>query len=83
MTLIVSIVLGLPDLTVALSKLGGPSAINDALLSGSVHFSLQGVPSLALLWDRTKGGIGGGWYWRLPGGREGSTTPEGSEDSPL
>ncbi len=49
---------GLPDLTVAWSKLGGPSAINDALLSGSVHFSLQGVPSLALLWDRTKGGIG-------------------------
>ena len=49
---------GLPDLKVEWSKLGGPSAINDALLSGSVHFSLQGVPSLALLWDRTKGGIG-------------------------
>lgn len=49
---------GLPDLKVQWSKLGGPSAINDAVLSGSVHFSLQGVPSLALLWDRTKGGIG-------------------------
>ena len=49
---------GLPDLKVQWSKLGGPSAINDALLSGSVHFTLQGVPSLALLWDRTKGGIG-------------------------
>ena len=49
---------GLPDLKVQWSKLGGPSAINDAILSGSVHFSLQGVPSLALLWDRTKGGIG-------------------------
>ena len=49
---------GFPDLKVQWSKLGGPSAINDALLSGSVHFSLQGVPSLALLWDRTRGGIG-------------------------
>ncbi len=49
---------GLPDLKVQWSKLGGPSAINDAVLSGSVHFSLQGVPSAALLWDRTKGAIG-------------------------
>ena len=37
---------------------------------------------------RKKGGMGEGWYWRLPGGREialpgeDSTTPEGSEDSP-
>ena len=30
---------------------------------------------------RKKGGMGEGWYWRLPGGREDSTTPEGSEDS--
>lgn len=49
---------GIADLRVQWSKLGGPSAINDAILSGSVHFSLQGVPSMALLWDRTKGGIG-------------------------
>ena len=32
---------------------------------------------------RKKGGMGEGWYWRLPGGREDSTTPEGSEDSPF
>ena len=37
---------------------------------------------------RTKGGMGGGWYWRLPGGNdmalpdEDSKSPEGSEDSP-
>ncbi len=37
---------------------------------------------------RTKGGMGGGWYWRLPGGSdmelpgEDSKSPEGSEDSP-
>ena len=36
---------------------------------------------------RTKGGMGGGWYWRLPGGCdialpvEDSKSPEGSEDS--
>ena len=32
---------------------------------------------------RKKGGMGEGWYWRLPGGREDSATPEGSEDSPF
>ena len=37
---------------------------------------------------RTKGGMGRGWYWRLPGGSnpslpsEDSKSPEGSEDSP-
>lgn len=36
---------------------------------------------------RKKGGMGGGWYWRLPGGSDialpsdGSTSTEGSEDS--
>lgn len=38
--------------------------------------------------DRTKGGMSGGWYWRLPGGcdpalpTEDSKSPEGSKDSP-
>ena len=32
---------------------------------------------------RKKGGMGEGWYWRLPAGREDSTTPEGFEDSPF
>lgn len=37
---------------------------------------------------RKKGGMGGGWYWRLPGGSdmalpdEDSKAPDGSEDSP-
>ena len=37
---------------------------------------------------RKKGGMGGGWYWRLPGGSdmalpgEDSISLEGSEDSP-
>jgi NitT/TauT family transport system substrate-binding protein len=49
---------GLGDVKVAWVKLGGPAAINDAMISGSLHFACQGVPSLAVIWDRTKGGIG-------------------------
>ncbi len=49
---------GLSDVMVTWAKLGGPAAINDALLSGNLHFACQGVPSLAVIWDRTKSGIG-------------------------
>jgi NitT/TauT family transport system substrate-binding protein len=49
---------GMGDVRVKWSTLGGPAALVDALLSGNVHFAAQGVPSLALLWDRTKGGLG-------------------------
>jgi hypothetical protein len=27
------------------------------MLSGNVHFACQGVPSLAVVWDRTRSGI--------------------------
>jgi NitT/TauT family transport system substrate-binding protein len=49
---------GLPATRVSWIKLAGPAALTDAMLSGSTHFSAQGIPSLALLWDRTKSGIG-------------------------
>lgn len=49
---------GMGDVKVGWAKLGGPAAINDAMLSGNVHFACQGVPSLAVIWDRTRGGIG-------------------------
>jgi NitT/TauT family transport system substrate-binding protein len=49
---------GMSDVKVTWAKLGGPAAMNDAMLSGSLHFACQGVPSLAVIWDRTKGGIG-------------------------
>src|ERR1700737_3980291 len=39
-------------------KSPGPSAIIDSFLAGAVHFSGQGVPSTALIWDRTRNGIG-------------------------
>lgn len=49
---------GMNDVSVKWAKLGGPAVLNDALLSSSVHFACQGVPSMAVIWDRTRGGIG-------------------------
>jgi NitT/TauT family transport system substrate-binding protein len=48
---------GLAGTTVTWAKLAGPSAIIDSFLAGAVHFSGQGVPSTALIWDRTRNGI--------------------------
>ena len=50
---------GLPDVKGAFLKMSGPSVMVDAMLSGSLHFAAQGPPSLALLWDRTKGNVKG------------------------
>jgi NitT/TauT family transport system substrate-binding protein len=49
---------GLSTTTVGWTRLAGPSAIIDSFLAGAVHFSGQGVPSTALVWDRTRNGIG-------------------------
>ena len=49
---------GIGDVKVNWAKLAGPSVMVDAILSGNLHFSAQGVPSLALMWDRTKGSVG-------------------------
>ncbi|MDX2158234.1 MAG: ABC transporter substrate-binding protein [Hyphomicrobiaceae bacterium] len=49
---------GMSDVKVKWAKLGGPAAINDATLAGSLHFACQGIPSLAVIADRTKGNIG-------------------------
>lgn len=48
---------GLPDVKGLYLKMSGPAVMVDALLSGSLHFAAQGPPSLALLWDRTKGQV--------------------------
>lgn len=37
------------------ANVGGPSVMNDALLSGSADFISAGPPSFLILWDRTKG----------------------------
>lgn len=49
---------GIGDLKVNWAKMAGPSVMVDAIISGNLHFSAQGVPSLALMWDRTKGNVG-------------------------
>src|SRR2546429_2951195 len=47
--------LGLAKLEVKWAKLGAVSAINDALLAGELDFAAGGVPSLVLLWSKTRG----------------------------
>ncbi len=49
---------GMKDVKVTWAKLGGPAALNDAMISGSLHFATQGVPSMAVIWDRTRTNIG-------------------------
>jgi NitT/TauT family transport system substrate-binding protein len=44
---------GLPDLTVRWMDLGGPAAMNDALLSSSADFISAGPPAFLTLWDKT------------------------------
>ena len=48
---------GLGDVTVEWSTFRSSDVMNDALLSGSVHFVSLGVPGLMTIWDRTKGSI--------------------------
>jgi NitT/TauT family transport system substrate-binding protein len=44
---------GVADLHVRWIDIGGPSVMNDALLSGSVDFIAAGPPAFLTLWDRT------------------------------
>jgi NitT/TauT family transport system substrate-binding protein len=50
---------GLAGLKVSWAKVAGPSAMNDGLISGALHFAAQGAPSLITLWDKTRGQIKG------------------------
>lgn len=45
---------GLQNVHVNWIDLGGPSAMNEALLSGSVDFIAAGPPAFLILWDRTR-----------------------------
>jgi NitT/TauT family transport system substrate-binding protein len=47
--------LGIANLEVKWAKFGAVSAINDALLAGELDFAAGGVPSLVLLWSKTRG----------------------------
>jgi NitT/TauT family transport system substrate-binding protein len=50
---------GLAGMKVSWAKVAGPSAMNDGLISGALHFAAQGAPSLITLWDKTHGQIKG------------------------
>lgn len=50
---------GLSGLKAVWVKLAGPSAMNDGLISGAIHFAAQGAPSMITLWDKTRGQIKG------------------------
>jgi NitT/TauT family transport system substrate-binding protein len=49
---------GITDLTVRWVDLGGPSVVNDALLSGAADYAAAGPPAMLTLWDRTRESIG-------------------------
>jgi ABC-type nitrate/sulfonate/bicarbonate transport system substrate-binding protein len=47
--------LGIPNAKVSWFKFNGPTAVNEALISGNVDIGSGGVPGLLTLWARTKG----------------------------
>ena len=47
--------LGIPNAKVSWYKFNGPTAVNEALISGNVDIGSGGVPGLLTLWARTKG----------------------------
>jgi len=47
--------LGIPDAKVSWFKFNGPTAVNEALISGNIDVGSGGVPGLLTLWARTKG----------------------------
>lgn len=48
---------GLDDLQVRWIDLGGPSVVNDALLSGATDYAAAGPPAFLTLWDRTRDSV--------------------------
>lgn len=46
---------GLDKLKVSWISFGGPSVVNDALLSGASHFAPAGPPAFLTMWGRTRG----------------------------
>jgi NitT/TauT family transport system substrate-binding protein len=45
------------ELAVNWANLGGPAAMNDALISGTAHFISAGPPAFITLWDKTRRNI--------------------------
>jgi len=47
--------LGIPEVKVSWFTFNGPTAVNEALISGNIDVGSGGVPGLLVLWSRTKG----------------------------
>jgi NitT/TauT family transport system substrate-binding protein len=47
--------LGIPNAKVSWFKFNGPTAVNEALISGNIDVGSGGVPGLLTLWSRTNG----------------------------
>ena len=47
--------LGLNDVKVSWFTFNGPTAVNEALISGNIDVASGGMPGLLVLWARTKG----------------------------
>jgi len=47
--------LGIPEVKVSWFTFNGPTAVNEALISGNIDIASGGVPGLLTLWSRTKG----------------------------
>src|SRR5262245_14352655 len=47
--------LGLDDVKVSWFTFNGPTAVNEALISGNIDVGSGGVPGLLMLWARSKG----------------------------
>jgi NitT/TauT family transport system substrate-binding protein len=47
--------LGIPEVKVSWFTFNGPTAVNEALISGNIDIGSGGVPGLLVLWARTKG----------------------------
>ena len=50
-------VAGLSSTKVSWTQFGAGSAMNDALLSGNLHFASGGIPPFLMLWDKTRNNI--------------------------
>ena len=48
---------GLGDVPVSWFTFAGGAETNNAILSGSAHFAMGGVPPLLTLWDKTRGNV--------------------------
>ena len=48
---------GISELKVVYTAVAGPAVMVDGMLTGSMHVAQMGPPSLAVLWDKTKGGV--------------------------